>query len=91
MEKVNLERIEKRLWSLPENIREKFFSWVRLVERAGIREVRKVAGYHDEKLKGVRYGQRSVRLSKSYRVIYIEEHDGLINIIVVLEVNKHDY
>ena len=91
MDIVNLEGIEKSLSKLPLNICDKLFSWARLVERSGIREVRKVPGYHDELLKGDRNGQRSVRLSRSYRAIYIEEDDGLINIIEVLEVNKHDY
>ncbi|MGZ3789825.1 MAG: hypothetical protein ACXVLQ_14950 [Bacteriovorax sp.] len=91
MEKVNLEKIEKALKSLPEHIRDKLFSWARLVERSGIREARKVASYHDEPLKGARIGQRSIRLSRSYRAIYIEEREGFINIIVVQEVNKHDY
>lgn len=91
MEIVNLIRVEKSLWGLPKNIRKKLQSWVRNVEQLGIREVRKIPGYHDELLKGTRYGQRSVRLSRSYRIIYIEERDGLVNIIEVLEVNNHDY
>jgi proteic killer suppression protein len=45
--------------------------WVNDVESAGLSEVRKVLGYHDEPLKGNRVGQRSIRLSKSYRAIYI--------------------
>lgn len=91
MEIVNLIRVEKSLWVLPKNIRKKLQAWVRDVEQLGIREVRKIPGYHDELLKGTRYGQRSVRLSRSYRIIYIEERDGLVNIIEVLEVNNHDY
>lgn len=91
MEIVNLIRVEKSLWGLPKNIRKKLQAWVRDVEQLGIREVRKIPGYHDELLKGTRYGQRSVRLSRSYRIIYIEERDGLVNIIEVLEVNNHDY
>ncbi len=45
--------------------------------------------YHDEPLKGQRIGQRSIRLSKSYRAIYIEHNDDII--IEVIEVNKHEY
>lgn len=91
MEIVNLIRVEKSLWVLPKNIRKKLQTWVRYVEQLGIREVRKIPGYHDELLKGTRYGQRSVRLSRSYRIIYIEDGDGIVNIIEVLEVNKHGY
>jgi proteic killer suppression protein len=61
------------------------------VELEGIVEVRKISGYHDEPLKGDRHGQRSVRLSKSYRAIYEKRSKGSLNIIDVVEVNKHDY
>lgn len=57
----------------------------------GLKESRKFKGFHDEPLHGGRKDQRSVRLSKGYRVIY-REIDGLrYEIIEVLEVNKHDY
>ena len=62
--------------------------WVALVVESGILEVRKYKGFHDEPLKGYRQGQRSVRLSRAYRAIYLERETGLIE---VLEVNKHDY
>ncbi|MBW1759830.1 MAG: hypothetical protein JRI88_05880 [Deltaproteobacteria bacterium] len=42
-----------------------------------------------EPLKGKRFGQRSVRLSKAYRAIYIEKQESII--IEVIEVSKHDY
>ncbi len=41
----------------------------------GLSEVRKVPGYHDEPLKGQRKGQRSIRLSRSYRAIYVIEEE----------------
>ncbi|MDH4468796.1 MAG: hypothetical protein QE271_12125 [Bacteriovoracaceae bacterium] len=53
--------------------------------------MRKIPGFHDEPLKGNRIGQRSIRLSKSYRAIYEERSKGTFNIIDVVEVNKHDY
>jgi proteic killer suppression protein len=43
-----------------------------LVEEQGIEEAREIPGYHDEPLRGEREGQRSVRLSRAYRAIYIE-------------------
>ena len=57
----------------------------------GLREIRKLPGYHDEPLKGDRLGQRSIRLNKAYRAIYIQEKDGAINLIIIEEVNKHEY
>ena len=56
-----------------------------------MREVRKYKGFHDEPLKSNRKGQRSVRLSKSYRAIYIEVDKNNFEIIEVIEVNKHEY
>ncbi len=48
----------------------KLHAWVDDVAHLGLREARKISGYHDEPLKGKRLGQRSVRLSKGYRLIY---------------------
>ncbi|HND86179.1 MAG TPA: hypothetical protein PLU50_10240 [Pseudobdellovibrionaceae bacterium] len=82
---------EKQLKKLPKNIIAAYFTWVRSVEMEGIREVRKLSGYHDEPLRGDRKGQRSVRLNKSYRVIYEELSVEKVVLIGVQEVNKHDY
>lgn len=65
--------------------------WVDDVEREGIEKVRNIPGFHDEPLKGGRIGQRSIRLSKAYRAIYIEESNKEITIILIKEVNKHAY
>ena len=62
------------------------------VKEEGLMDIRKIKGYHDEALKGKRKGQRSVRLNRSYRLIYRKMEDGKkINLIIVEEVNKHDY
>ncbi len=46
--------------------------------------------HHDEPLKGDRKGQRSIRLSRSYRAIYRVVKDHVV-FILVEEVNKHEY
>lgn len=84
-------RTEKQLERLPANIIERFYNWVNAILLIGIVEVRKRPGLHDEPLKGHREGQRSVRLNKAYRVIYFEAEDGELNVIQVVEVNKHEY
>jgi len=84
-------QVDKQLDKIPVYIRDKFLAWVMAVEQLPIQEVRKLTGLHDEPLKGKRKGQRSVRLSRSYRAIYIEHEDGEIQIIEVIEVTKHDY
>ena len=83
--------VEQQLDHLPELITRKFRLWVALVEESGLREVRKRKGFHDEPLKGKRRGQRSVRLNRAYRAIYVERETGKVELIEVLEVNKHDY
>lgn len=80
---------EKQLKKLPLNIKQVLRYWAESVERYGIREVRKLPGYHDEPLKGDRKGQRSIRLNKAYRAIYVEKNEGIE--ITVIEVNKHEY
>lgn len=69
----------------------KLQAWIDDVEDAGLSEVRKISGYHDEPLKGNRTGQRSIRLSRAYRAIYIIDQEGKIEIVKLLEVSKHDY
>jgi toxin HigB-1 len=83
--------VDKQLTRIPELVVRKFRIWVALVEESGIREVRKFKGFHDEPLKGQRQGQRSVRLSIACRAIYIERDTGKLELIEVVEVNKHDY
>ena len=81
----------KNLKKVPWHIAVRFKTWADLVENECLREVRKIKSFHDEPLKGERIGQRSIRLSKSYRAFYIEKVDGEIEFLEVLEVNKHDY
>lgn len=83
--------VEKQLDKVPEIIVRKFRLWVVLVEESGLREVRKTKGFHDEPLKGDRQGQRSIRLNRAYRAIYVERKSGVVELIEVLEVNKHEY
>jgi toxin HigB-1 len=88
---VQLHLVIKSLRRLPYYVVDKLNAWVRSVEYYGLSETRKIAGYHDEPLKGARRGQRSIRLTKAYRAIYTEHETGEIVIILVQEVHKHDY
>jgi proteic killer suppression protein len=82
---------EDDLLKVPLHIVRKLQGWIDNVENSGLREVRKIRGYHDEPLEGKRAGQRSIRLSKAYRAIYVIGKEGKVEIAKVLEVNKHDY
>lgn len=91
MEVIYTKEALKNIRKLPKHIREKIDYWLNLIDRVGLRESRKAIGFNDEMLTGKRKGQRSVRLSKGYRLFYHElpcEHAILIE---VLEVNKHEY
>lgn len=89
-EKVILSKFaEKQIKRLPLHIHESLLHWITSVERYGLRAVRKTSGYHDESLKGNREGQRSIRLNKAYRAIYVESVEGVE--IIIIEVNKHEY
>jgi len=91
VDKVVFGKVEKQLRKVPGFVVDKLLAWAKSVELKGLREIRRIPGYHDELLKGDRRGQRSIRLTKAYRAIYSEEHDGTINLVVIEEVNKHDY
>lgn len=88
---VFTKQAKRDLLKIPLHVVRKIQGCVDDIENAGLSEVRKVSGYHDELLKGKRAGQRSVRLSKAYRAIYVIGQDSNIEIVKVLEVNKHDY
>jgi toxin HigB-1 len=91
MDRVIFDKVAKQLKKFPGFVVKRLGKWAHDVEQIGMREVRKIPGYHDEPLKGNRAGQRSIRLSKGYRAIYIEFEENQFNIISIEEVNKHDY
>ena len=66
------EAAEKDLKKIPKHVVLSLQAWVDDVGEIGLSQVRKIKGYHDEPLKGKRFGQRSIRLNKAYRAIYKE-------------------
>ena len=84
-------KAEKQLAKVPAYVVVKLNSWIEAIVHEGMREVRRISSYHDELLSGNRQGQRSIRLTKSYRAIYVEFDTGEIQCIEVIEVHKHDY
>jgi proteic killer suppression protein len=84
---------------VPKEVTAALLAWVAAVELVGLPEVRKIPGYHDEPLKGDRKGERSVRLNKQWRAIYVESapsesKDGqqqIIVTVIVTEVTPHAY
>ena len=83
---------KKGLKKAPKNVQNKFYQWVKLVEKIGAPAVKKIKGFHDEPLKGMRKGQRSIRLNKAWRAIYIESSKSeTLTFLFVEEVTHHEY
>jgi toxin HigB-1 len=85
-----VKRAQKQLRKVPQHIKANLMIWIAAVEWEGLEEVRTAPGYHDEPLQGARLGQRSIRLSRSYRAIY-EVKGESVQFVSIEEVNKHDY
>ena len=85
------QKAQKQLKKIPTHIRSRFQTWMFSISVEGLQKTRKIKGSHDEPLKGKRKGLRSIRPSRAWRAIYREEKDGTINLIIVEEINKHDY
>jgi len=81
--------IEKVCRKLPITVVKKYELWKNIVFRHGPQKLKEFPGFHDEKLKGTREGQRSSRLSLQYRVIYLVERD--IITVLVLKITPHEY
>lgn len=84
-------RAAKQIERVPRYVAQKLLEWVRAVEVEGLDEVRKLPGFHDEPLHGRRRGQRSIRLTRAYRAVYVESHRDGLALVRVEEVSKHDY
>lgn len=74
---------------LPPQVVKKYELWKDLIFRHGPEKLREFPGFHDEKLKGDRSGQRSSRLSLQYRVIYSVKKDVVT--VKVIDINAHNY
>jgi len=81
--------IARKCSKLPLNAAKKYELWKNIVFRHGPDKLKEFPGFHDEKLKGERKGQRSSRLSLQHRVIYKVEQD--IVTVFVLEITPHEY
>ena len=84
-------RAQRDLRCAPPHVRRKLKTWIEGVNKDGLEDVRKMRGFHDEPLKGKRKGQRSIRLSRSYRAIYSVLSDGTLWFAQLEEVTKHGY
>ncbi len=81
--------IERTCRRLPKAVVKKYELWKDIVYRHGPDKLREFPGFHDEKLKGKRRGQRSSRLSIQHRVNYEVERE--IVTVYVIEITPHSY
>ena len=84
-------RVAKQLDRVPTHIAKKFYAWVKSVEVVGLNKTRLSPGFHDEPLKGELNLYRSVRLNRSYRVIYKEDNNVGMYIIEIIRITNHEY
>jgi toxin HigB-1 len=82
---------EKDLRGVPRHVAGKLRAWIRMVQVDGLEQTRKIPGFHDEPLHGQRRGQRSIRLNRQYRAIYVVKSDGKIEFVTIEEVTPHEY
>jgi len=81
--------IAKQCKKIPIQVLRRYELWKDLVFRHGPEILKKFPGFHDEKLKGDRKGQRSSRLSLQYRVVYKVDRNEVT--VYVLELTPHRY
>ena len=91
MDVVDFSLIKNQLKRIPKDILKRLQRWAMYVENIGLFETRKIPGFHDEPLKGKWKGYRSVRLGNKWRVIYIHNKSGRINIVKIKKVVPHEY
>jgi len=84
-------RAQKQLDRAPQQVNAKMLAWMDAVELDGLEEVRRIPGFHDEPLRGERAGQRSIRLNRSWRAIYVIRDNSDVEFVSVEEVMNHDY
>jgi plasmid maintenance system killer protein len=82
-------KLDKIIAKLPLQVVKKYELWKNIVFRHGPDKLREFPGFHDEKLKGDREGQRSSRLNIQYRVIYYVEKE--IVTVYVIDITPHKY
>jgi len=81
--------IAKICRQLPPLVVKKYELWKNIVFRHGPEKLKEFPGFHDEKLKGGRKGERSSRLSLQFRIIYQVERNVVT--VFVLDISPHKY
>jgi plasmid maintenance system killer protein len=82
-------KLNKVVEKLPLQVVKKYELWKSIVFRHGPDKLKEFPGFHDEKLKGDREGQRSSRLNIHYRVIYTIDKEVVS--VYVIDITPHKY
>jgi addiction module RelE/StbE family toxin len=87
---VEHRRVQQKLTtSVPAEVVKRYEKWKDIARNLGSRGIQAIKGNHDEALLGKWSGYRSSRLGHKWRVIYQVVADVML--ILVVEVNAHDY
>lgn len=81
--------LDKTIKRLPLEIIKRYEVWKDVVRTSGTEGLKRIKGFHDEKLVGIWSCCRSSRLGIKYRVIY--EEKGSCFVIRVIAITPHDY
>lgn len=82
-------KLSKVVEKLPLQVVKKYELWKSIVFRHGPDKLKEFPGFHDEKLKGEREGQRSSWLNIQYRIIYVIEKEVVS--VHVIDITPHEY
>ena len=81
----------KQFDRLPEHLQHKVLAWITEIAERGLRAVQRSVGLHDEPLKGQRKRERSVRLNRHWRLIYVLRENDIPHIVEIQEFTPHAY
>lgn len=84
-------RAKKDVRRIPRNVAVKFQAWLTVVRESGLKSAQQMSTFRDHALVGDRKGQRSVYLSRSWRLVYRTYPEKQVTVVEVLEVMNHEY
>ena len=81
---------EKDAHKFPATVVDRFFDVMGIIDAAiDERDLYALKGLHFEKLKGARKHQRSIRLTKKYRLIIELDHDKQGKVIIIIDMDDY--
>ena len=82
-------RIDKQITSVPKEVLKRYEKWKDIALISGLKGLRLIKGFRDEKLSGKWKGYRSCRIGDKWRVIYRAIPEEML--FQVESITAHDY